>query len=100
VQTSPFDDISQRSTGWEALLQVEYAVPSFGVTRTRERQFARALVLASHSSDDGSPRAVIAVSAQMSAATAVAESHTLKLATVRTAAMLALKHEAPIRLVP
>lgn len=62
---------------------VEYKAPSCAVARTRERQLARALVFASHSSFEGSPRAEIGVVAHTRAeagGTAIVMTNTVAIA--------------------
>ena len=64
VQTVPSGPTRQDSSMSAAAFQSEKSGPSSGVSRTRWRQLERALVLASHSKLEGSPRAVTAALAQ------------------------------------
>ena len=70
MQTTPRADVVQRSSRRSARFHTEYASPSTFVARTRARQFALALVFASHSKDAGSPRADTGEPAQLLAALA------------------------------
>jgi hypothetical protein len=66
----PWGCFEQSSRRASARDQFEKLEPSAGVARTRERQLDLALVLASQSNDEASPRALIAADAQGSTAKA------------------------------
>ena len=70
VQVTPRTDVVQRSSRFSARVHTEYASPRDFVPRTRDRQFARAFVLANHSKEAGSPRADTGDAAQVPAADA------------------------------
>ena len=70
VHTLPAGPEMHEFSRLEAIFQSAKAGPRPGVSRTRRRQLARALVLASHSKRDGSPRAEMGASAHVTASAA------------------------------